>query len=182
MKNSDERSVPPKVYALLIESQKNFFLSVQYAYSLEDAFYLARLEFAEQNPPTKNGMPNTLDGAKIGLFTIKTVSKLTDDIEKIPSAKGNSTYLIKDEGLEPATPEEIMDAVDKLFPIIPVTPALPKIPKVKEEVIPKLSTDPGVIKNNLMGEIISKGDIGLYNKNKHLFTTAERKYIKEHLK
>ncbi len=172
MENKEEKSVVPKVYALLVESQKNFFLSVQYAYSLEDAFYLARLEFAAQNPP-KNGIPNTLDGAKIGLFSIKTVSQLTKDIDKLTPGGNNSTYPLKDPLDEPATMEDIMDIMDSM---------LPNPPKINKVVIPIPPVTQKEDKNSLMKEIIEKKDIGLFNKVKHTFTPAERKFIKEHLK
>lgn len=62
-----------KIYSLVLESRSQVFLSTQMAESLEEAFDLARIEYTLLNPP--NG-PNPMDGAKIWLFTIKTISEL----------------------------------------------------------------------------------------------------------
>jgi len=176
MKNNEERLVQPKVYTLLIESDKNFFLSVQYTYSLEEAFYLARLEFASQNPK-RNGLPNTLDGAKINLFSIKTVEALNEGLAKIPTGGDNQVFKIKEDPADDPI-DDILNFFDKMSP-------KDLIKGQKKDVGVDGDTGPvdksKLSKNDLMKQIIDNKDIGLFNKNKHLFTSAEKKYIKGHL-
>ena len=73
--NNVKKLIEPKVYGLILESPETVFLSVQCAYSLEEAFMLAKLEFEKQNS-IGQGYMNPLIGAKIGLFTVKTFGEL----------------------------------------------------------------------------------------------------------
>ena len=83
---STRKIVEPKIYGLLLESPETVFLSVQCAYSLEDAIVLAKLEFEKQNSVKLGGILNPLIGAKVGLYAIKTVKELlekNDPVEKV---------------------------------------------------------------------------------------------------
>ena len=173
MKNS--KTIEARVYAILIESSKNFFLSVQYAYSLEEAFLLAKMEFIDQN--IKIGKPNTvLEGAKIGLFSIRTINDLLGDLDRIPKMEGNSIYPIKEESPKELkldklmTEEEIEDLLDSLTEDDMLADIREKkIPKIKKglpEIKKPVLISGEDFKNNLMKEIIAKKDLKLYEKNK----------------
>ena len=71
----------PKIFGLLIENQRTLFLSVQFSYSLEEAFLMAKQEFIIQNPKSEE----KLLGAKISLFTIKNLNEMFFDSTNQPA-------------------------------------------------------------------------------------------------
>lgn len=148
------RTIEPKVFALLIETRETTFLSLQYTYSLEEAFALAKLEFESQE--NINLPPGSLLGAKIGLFAIKPLKVLTADpdllkkkIEVIKGMKKITETLI----------ENITSAVEVVRPESPET----------------------TIKNDLMNKIVKNKDRALYEEKKSTFNEFECAYIEKHL-
>jgi hypothetical protein len=166
------RLVPLKVFAMLIESNKNIFISVQFAYSLEDAFFLAKVEFEKQNNPLGN--KPLIEGAKISLFSVKGIDQMVSESEQRIDVGVNSTLSVQ-ENKKKETPPGIIEDMDEVLGMVD------DLLKSSEVEISKI-TMPKLDKNSLMKEIIDKKDIGLFNKNKHLFSIGERKYIKERLK
>lgn len=173
--------IEKKVYGMLIESSKTLYLSVQSAYSLEEAFYLAKLEF-EKISPKQRGVNDILD-AKIGLFSMKTFVELEnspdikiaptgdlqtlkrnpieeelDEMEKIMGSFGNNDF---DRGRKKRT-----------LPIQATTP-----PDLKD-----FEVKPEQEKNELMSKIIKTNDRELFLINIGKFTADEVKYIEERLK
>jgi hypothetical protein len=151
-----KRTIEPKVYALLLKSPETIFLSIQYTYSLEEAFVLAKLEFEKQNP-ARTGWLNPLMGAEIGLFTIKTVRELTSTLRP----PQNDTVMRKPEAPAPAA--------------VNPTQEPPEVQKIKLLLTQKE-------KNSLMKEIIDTKDLDKFQKNKQIFSDVEIKYIKGKLK
>jgi hypothetical protein len=179
---NNSKEVKAKVYGILIESNKNFFISVQYAYCLEDAFNLAKIEFIEQNEGIGNPI-YPLVGAKIGLFTIRELDSLEKDIAKIKNISSSSIYNIPEEKNDSSADE----IIDKMLNIL--TEEVPKemlplkrIELTKPERKTKVSKTPKEIKNELMKEIIAKNNIELFLANESMFSAAEKKYIKEQLR
>lgn len=177
MQNKEQRVIEPKVFGLLLENQATVFLSVQYAYSLEEAFLLAKLEFEKQNP-MRRGVVNPLMGAKIGLFSIKTVQellnspslndlvdpKIMDEIGKIQEAANKTRDL--------PVPEDLSPDITK--PISEIFGGQAKKNKDKTSEISE--------KNSIMQKIVESKDKELFEKNKKLFSKAERSYLKERIK
>ena len=179
---NNSKFVKAKIYGMLLESNRNLFLSVQYAYSLEEAFYLAKLEFNSQD---KNKI-GTLNGAKISLFSVKTLDTLFGDLIKIDNidTQSNTEKDTVPNPLDGGMPslEDLVDIFEKSLdgesPIV-------KENKPADKVLKMLLGDPDIIpktKNEIMKEIIEKKDIEMFNRNKGMFTAAERKYIRERLK
>lgn len=156
-----EKRIKPKVFALLIEFMESSFLSIQYAYSLEEAFLMAKLEFEKENSKLGLAPLSSLLGAKVGLFVIKRFDDLVYEKPKIPRLPDL---------------REVKKAFDEFS--TPVMPVLP-IPNNKSIVEKKPSL---TAKNTLMKEIVEKKDFEKFNQNKNLFTKAERKYIEEKIK
>lgn len=165
MKANPKKIVEPKVYGLIIEFGDTIFLSIQYAYSLEDAFIMAKLEFDRQNPK-RPGVGNPLLGAKIGLFSIKTLKDLMTDPKLIQKKTEDKK-------------KEIARIFDSFAEAIkPKTPIAISSPEKPEEVKAILLAE----KNKLMKEIIKNKDRVMFEKSKELLTEAERRYIEEHIK
>ena len=77
------RKVKPQVYGLLLEFPNTSFLSVQCAYSLEEATMLAKIEFQKTETPSPN--PQPVGVARINLFAIKTFEELNMELpDKLP--------------------------------------------------------------------------------------------------
>lgn len=151
-----------KVYALLIEARDAIFLSAQYATSLEQALAQAKKEYQRINHlPDMTG----LDGAKIGLFTIKTVNELVDE------NKNFKEDLSKLEGILPMVVNPIPINKTK----ITINPEI-------EQLIEASKKDTPENKNKLMKKIINSKDFKMFEENKELFSKNEVKYIEEHLK
>lgn len=93
------KEISPKIYALLIEGKGSMFLSVQYAYTLEDAFSMAQNEFLQQAPANSLVM----QGATIKLFAIKALNQMVLQEQKpkeiIPEVSEPKVIVItKEEG------------------------------------------------------------------------------------
>ena len=160
-----KRTMEPKVYGLLIEFEGTIFLSIQYAYSLEDAYIMAKLEFNKQNPD-KLLTGNSLLGAKIGLFAIKELKVLTANPKLVPIKAEDK---IKDLAKIFDSFAETIKPVDQL--------AIPS-PEKPEEV----KVAPTSIKNDLMKAIIKNKDRVMFEESKKLLTKAEQQYIEERIK
>lgn len=150
-----------KVFGLVVESQGLAYLSIQYATSLEVAFALAKLEFEKSNPE-QFGEKNPLIGGKISLFTSKTMENLINE---------GSVWIDKMLDYKKKAEKDIKNTL-KAPPKDPTPQALP-LPKKKVQL------DPAEVKNMLMKVIIEKKDLEKLNKNKHLFTKNDIKYMKD---
>ena len=164
-----KKTIEPKVYGLILESRETVFLSIQYAYSLEEAFILAKLEFERLNPSRK-GINNPLIGSKIGLFTVKTIEELTS-----PENMFNNV-----ENLEKREAAEIFKGISELISAQGVPTPLNNPPEKKVEPPPVVS--PEKEKNTLMQQIIKSKDTVMFEKHKGLFSKAEKAYLRGHLK
>lgn len=168
MQNNDIRKeIEPKVYGLLLESMDTVFLSLQHAYSLEEAFVLAKLEYEKQNPQ-RTGPLNPLMGAKIGLFSIKTIKELTQPSELDKIIKKLPRIL---------NPVPNPDAENIIRTFTGPTYTLGNNKKSSS----KLSLTEKE-KNSLMRKIIKGKDIKMFKKNKGVFNSEEIKYLGEKLK
>ena len=165
-----KKTMEPKVYGLLIEFGETIFLSIQYAYSLEDAYLMAKLEFNKQNPH-KLLVGNSLLGAKIGLFAIKTLKELTttpklaqikeeDKAKEIAKIFGSFEEIVKKEN----------------------SVIIPNPEKTNEEMQESIVEKNKIIKNKIMSEIIKNKDKELFGRMRNMLTKAEQQYIEEHIK
>ena len=153
-----------QIYSLFVETKGVTFLSVQYATSLEEAFAQAKLEFVKTIEKTGAGKRATsLAGAKIGLFTIKTVADMMKEADDFNEAKDamerQSEQLEKD--------------------VILIEESLKKIIHTRNEPDREEKVHN---KNRLMKEIIETKDKGLYILNRSQFTKQEQAYIRAQLK
>lgn len=155
MENNEEKVY--KVYGMLLEIRETFFLSIQYAKSLEEAFNQAKLEFHRLNPPVE-GADNSLLGAKIGLFAIKDVGQMIHE-NKVYNERQLERIALKHRKAEKK--EELI-----------------KEPKKPVE-IKKVQLDPADVKNMIMREIVNKKDKKMLEEHKELFNDNEKKYLKE---
>ena len=170
--SNNEKTITRKIYSLLVEEGQTFFLSIQYAFSLEEAYYFAKVEYEKQNRRSPQG-------GKIILFSIKTIDELNDSVQ-MESQSTNSSSIKKstlrgNKSMDPASipnPEELAK-LDEFFK---------GIDEAAKEDTQKVETTPEEAKNNLMKEIIKNKDITMFNKNKMLFSKAERDYIRAFLK
>jgi hypothetical protein len=156
------------LFSILIESDDSRFITVQYAKNLEDASELARREFNQEYVKRMNQKPP--DVLTVSLWSTvsekELIQKRLDYVQwkknKHDEIGKNFEKLIKDE--YKVSFKELEDAakisVDK---------------KIKKK-------SKGEIKNELMKEIIKNKNINLFQSNEKMFSVAERKYIKEHLK
>jgi len=165
MPPNTKKTIVKKIYALMIEFSNTSFLSVHYTYSLEDAFKMAKIEFWKQNPkPLTSVFTDSMLGARIGLFSIKTVAELTKTQEILPQIPENNH-------------EKISQVFDSFLKEI--KPGEIKQNSVVETGLKKVIIDK---KNEVMKEIIKNKDRMMFESVKTSFTEAERKYIEEHLK
>ena len=167
---TNEKTIEPKVYGLILESKETVFLSIQYTYSLEEAFILAKLEFEKLNPH-RRGINNPLIGSKIGLFTIKSVEELT-------SPENMSTNI---EAAEKSEDIKVLQGISELMSAQGIPTALGEVPEKKVET-PVIPISPKEKKNTLMQQIVKTKDIVMFEKHKRLFSKAEKAYLKGHLK
>lgn len=163
MNQNKVKKVEKKVYSLVVELADISFLSMQCAESLEEAFVLAKLEFEQQNLVQKDIPFN----AKIGLFVVKTVNELINapDLQDIIDTKQQTEKKVSDafKILNAQSKTELFETNSK---------------KTKKTEINKKDSS----KNILMKLIIDTKDEITFEKNKSLFTVAERKYLKKQLK
>lgn len=175
----ENRTIEPKIYGLIIESHDSIFLSVQYAYNLEEAFVMAKLEFEQQNP-TKIGLLNPLNGAKIGLFIIKTREELFTNPNLINKTLESQKNLMKTfDSLIKSADETIKKIVaDKGKNFVENSKTIKELEDATAKLVPNdfPKTDKDR-KNNLMRMIIEKKDKVSYDLVKSTFSDAERKYI-----
>ncbi len=165
MPPNTKKTIVKKIYALMIEFSNTSFLSVHYTYSLEDAFKMAKIEFWKQNPKLLTSvLTDSMLGARIGLFSIKTVAELTKTQEILPQIPENNH-------------EKISQVFDSFLKEI--KPGEIKQNSVVETGLKKVIIDK---KNEVMKEIIKNKDRMMFESVKTSFTEAERKYIEEHLK
>lgn len=144
-----------KLYSLLLESKEIIFLSMQYASSLEEAATLAKLEYMRIHHLSED----SLAGAKIGLYTIKTINEIVKESKNLNNIKQGMVSIARREG-------------NAIFsPLAPVE-------EVKEEPVDKSAE---TIKNELMAKIIGEKNIQLYKDNKEVFTKSERLYLEDKL-
>jgi hypothetical protein len=153
-----------KVYGLIIENADSMFLSVQYAYSLEDAFAMAKLEFQKQNL-SKLGFLNTSIGSKIGLFAVKELKDLLVD----PKIIRNNL-------------EEKKNGLAKIFETFSEQEKIKTVETKKEEdTISKKEKDQ-TTRSKLMKRIIEEKNKKLFDLTKLMFSKAECQYIEERIK
>lgn len=156
-----------KVYAVIVESNDVTFLSLQYAESLEEAFTLARIEFARTTTMVSKGSipPKSLVGAKIGLFTIKGFEELKRETTEFRHVHSGAKQKFL-EGL--SEPEKAQTAA------------------AEEGESPKKAQKSALTaeqrKNELMTKIIKNKNVKLYEENKKCFTAHEADYIQAQLK
>lgn len=163
MINKEPQLTEPKVFALLIEFGDTNFISVQSAFSLEEAFILAKLEFEsiqEQMLEQRRIAPKT-GVAKISLFASKTVYELNNPPE---------VNLTAEEG------ERIKRTVDTIKKIDE------KEKKEKENNKETIEKKNYREKNELMAKIIDSKNKDMLEENKHLLTESEIKFIENSLK
>jgi|2_EtaG_2_1085320.scaffolds.fasta_scaffold00049_31 hypothetical protein len=178
--------VQPQVFGLLIEFPENSFISVQCAYSLEEAFALAKMEYEEQN--ASFGKRETFAGAKINLFAIKTL----DEIQNAPSLREvieKSEERIKGQMSEALNifkriDENTLKNTSGISPtqpdfVAPLRIPLNDAPAPKKAKPLKLTK---IQKNKLMKQIVKDKDKDSFEKNKSFFTLAEQSYLLEKLK
>lgn len=174
MEDSTRRIVMKKVYALMLKSERTYFLSVQAAYSLEEAFDLAKREFVDMNPVRRGN--NSLEGAEIGLFAIKTL----DELSKMPDPtfKQENSQIQAESRKEPKL-GSMLDFFEDEFEkrgtkYESIVPAKPKEKKMVE-------IDAKDAKNMIMKEIVDKKDRELFEQNRGMFSAAECAYLEKRL-
>jgi hypothetical protein len=176
-KRKTSMSVDPQIFGLLIEFPNNSFISVQCAYSLEEAFALAKLEYKEQN--YRFGKRETFVGAKINLFTIKTL----DALLHAPSLR---EVIEKTEEQTRKQMNDVLNIFKKIdensLKNLPGFSNAPLTQKQEEVEKPKTVTLTKVEKNKLMKQIVKDKDKGIFKKNKDFFTIAEQSYLLDRLK
>lgn len=151
----------PKVYALMLEYPDSNYLSVQCAYSLEEAFVLSKIEFEEiqRNVLAGTNKVLTLVSPKLGLFSSKTLNEINNAPELI----------------------DILKQSGELREIKPITPLIEKVVEpVKDKI--EIKKDPIKIKNTLMKKIIKSKDLNLLKENKDNLTKSEVLFIKDEIK
>jgi len=172
-----------KIYALLIKNRSSTFLSVQYATSLEDAYVLAKIEFAEQNP--EEAMKGIMEGATIVLFTHKVMADMVRENEKGTRIMENLNSPIGDipEIFKEMIEQQSVSAIkltgaeaDELKKKLESFGIGKELFKKEETIVEKETT------NDLMLKIIKNKDISLLEKNKKKFTKAEIKYISDKIR
>ena len=161
-----------KIYALVIEARDAIFLSAQYSTSLEQALAQAKEEYKRINKITDD---SGLNGAKISLFTMKTVDQLINENKSFKEDPNNREGMLLTP-LEPIpvlTPPAFMDNINKTK--IEINPEIDKLMEIAKRDSPEN-------KNKLMKKIITNKDPKMFEENKELFSKNEIKYIEEHLR
>jgi hypothetical protein len=151
------KQTSPSIYSLILEGKGITFLSIQFAYSLEDAFSMAQNEFIRQNPKAS---PEVMQGARINLFAIKTIDQLFAKT-KIIEKESEPGVLLPGQAIKVQVPVRRS-----------------RIKEGPKEVIKEVS----LTKNELMHKIINDKDFKLLKISTNIFTKAEIKFLKEKLK
>lgn len=167
------KSVPKRIYGLVLETRGTAFLSVQSAFSLEEAIFYAKLEYEKTNPSKKGG---TLLEARVSLFATKTIEEMEQFKDTIGDESVSSPILEDRPSIDKTSDAigDLFDAFDKMTP--KHLKAIPTIDEVPEPITPV------EIKNRLMASIIKNKDMKLLNENKSEFTESELKYLKKRMK
>lgn len=145
-----------KFYGLLLEINELFFLSIQYAPSLEEAVGQAKFEFIKTNTQITD-LKESLVAIRINLFTKKDLKQLIVE---------HKNFNNKD--LEKIFIEHKKTEKEKAKKLIKKPVEIKKIEITQEE-----------IKNMIMKEIVTKKDKDLLKQHKDLFNDNERKYLIE---
>jgi len=148
-----KKVIEPVVYSLLLEYPESNFLSIQYAYTLEEALYLAREEYDQLQRKISGNLPMENNYIpKLTLFVGKSVGELTKNEE---------------------TTDELFKHYNKMQE---------KKESQKKEKQIKLDKVVSENNSNLMKEIIDKKDLVLFKKNMKVLSSAERLYVRDQLK
>jgi hypothetical protein len=140
---------------------------------LEEAFFLARIEYDLLNSGGRK--TTTLDGAKIGIFSVKTFDEIDGNSQ---AGLGTLRELKIDKEETEALGKILSKSLDKAM-------GEPVKVKIPQQVVPSLVRrilSPEEKQNQLMQQIIETKDITMFEKEKKNFTSAQRKYLKDHLK
>ena len=151
----NKKIIEQVVYSLLLEYPESSFLSIQYAYSLEEAIYKAKEEYYRVQ---KNILGNSFRetyAPKLSLFTSRSLKEIVGDSE---------------------TTDKIFEHYKKLQER--------KKEKAKVNKNSQIKSDKVRSKNNnaLMKEIIDKRDSKLLQENIKKLSKNEVLYIKSRLK
>ena len=173
MLNNESKTVFKKIYAIILETvfQKmpgSVHLSIQSAYSLEEAFALAKIEFFKLFPVNEKMPDELIPSFRISLFTTKTFREINNSKDLKTQFLNSSMIDTKDN-----TKEEKEMIEDMLNSFNEDEPKMDK-----KRVVPKKPEG----KNDLIKEIIKNNDKDKFEKNKTKFSESERKYIKALLK
>lgn len=152
MENKEQNK---KVYGMLLEIRDTFFLSVQYAESLEEAVSQAKLEFFRINKSKDNSV---LLGLKVGLYTIKNAKDLVQE-HITYNDKDLQKIVLKHQKVERQEQKEIKKPVE----------------------IKKVELSPIDVKNMIMREIVLKKDKKILEQHKDLFNENDIQYLTEKL-
>ncbi len=181
--SKNEKIIKRKIYSLLLESNKFSFLSVQYAFTLEEAIFLAKVEFEKDNP--HKSLLIKSEAIRLSLYSSKTIEDLNSTVSD-ENIEHNSSPLIKKE--TKLIPQELQEMFDSLE-VEELDKELDKIRKVKEIPEDKLPTeecptplDPKSEKNVLIKRIIDEKNEDLFKRHKASLSANERKYIIKRLK
>lgn len=178
MLNNEPRMVEKQIYSLVVETEVTRFLDIQAAYSLEEAFYLAKMEYDRR---VHNGVTSSdLDGAKIHLFTIKTFNELARPNEEEVHTVVKQFNLGR---VGKTTLKKVFDTIEGLAKLseAPELEIEPNPAGRKPSLVRQLLS-PEEEKNALMQQIIKDKDVKKCEALKKSFTPAEYKYLKEHLR
>lgn len=172
--SKNERIIKRRVYSLLLESNKFSFLSIQYAFTLEEAIYLAKEEFKKESPQNKFLL--NIETIKLSLYSSKTIEDLNSIVE-LQEAKYNSSVLDSKEV------KSLSDDIDKMFDTLDKELTINE-DKIGDQIATTKNALEGVKveKNVLIKKIIDENNKELFEKNKAIFSANERKYIMKRLK
>jgi len=151
----NKKLIEQAVYSLLLEYPESSFLSIQYAYSLEEAMYQAKEEYCELQKKILGNSFRETYAPKLSLFASKSLDGLVNDSEMR----------------------------DKMFEHYNKMQKAKKVIK-KDDIKKRIKSDKVGLKNNndLMKEIIEKKDLELLKKNIKVLSDSETLYIKSKIK
>ena len=156
-----EQKKNKKIYSLILEAKETIFLSIQLAYSLDEAYVQAKLEFIRTNPPSLDN--SQINGSKIWLFSSKTVEELNKETEEASILHTEITKKL-----------DILKKMDISNPLSPQQ--ITKNPEIKQPTI-EVPKNLNHEKNILMKAIIKNKDILSLKKNEKNFTDNELLYM-----
>ena len=131
--SKDKRVFEKKFFAIFLEMERSSYLSVQYAYNLEEAFNLAKIEYGNiKHAPATHNLAAELATARVGLFTAKTFAELNDP------------------------KKHILAPIKKDKPLPPPLPPIPRIPTQREKKNETMATIISLGDTKLLG--IMKGE------------------------